>query len=544
MAGNKLINNRDPDFSDDSASSGGDEAEWLDVEPEEDEPLAIVSLLDDSVFPDVMSMLTHCKEKHGFDFLALRQRLGLDFYGTVKLVNFIRQQIHDGRPLPETITLETIADDRYLKPVVDDDALILSLDELDLDDSDQEAVPPVADDVSREDLAALNARLAEELAAVNSQFADYRLAVEETLERRWGDDKRDATTESDEAKDESQYYWESYAANEIHETMLKDTVRTDAYRDFIYENKALFKDKIVMDIGCGTGILSMFCARAGAKAVFAVDKSDVIEKARANVYQNGLSDTITCIKGRIEDIDLPVPQVDIIVSEWMGYCLLYEAMLPSVLYARDKYLKPDGLLVPSFATIWAAPVSDPEYITDHVSFWDDVYGFDMKAMKTGIYEEARVEDLPPSTICGQPSQISHLDLHSVKPEELNFRSDWQSEVTQQVESIDGFLIWFDIFFTRSRQETIPWGTSVDPSSPDSKIPSAVAFTTSPRGPVTHWKQGLLLVDPSKGILTAEKGTRVSGEIIFEAPEENPRALGISMSWTTKDSERRQTWKLQ
>lgn len=355
--------------------------------------------------------------------------------------------------------------------------------------------------------------------------------------------------------------------------MLKDTVRTDAYRDFIYDNKSLFKDKVVLDIGCGTGkipfhppfllhfclvdrrlctntaitpgILSMFCAKAGAKAVFAVDKSDVIEKARANIFHNGLSDTITCIKGRIEDIDLPVPQVDIIVSEWMGYCLLYEAMLPSVLYARDKYLKPDGLLVPSIATIWAAPVSDHEYIADHVSFWDDVYGFDMKAMKTGIYEEARVEDLPPSAICGQPAQISHLDLHSVTSDQLNFRSEWQSDITQQVDSVDGFLIWFDIFFTTSRQATIPPGTSFDPSSPAGKSPSAVAFTTGPRGPVTHWKQGLLLVDRTKGVFTAEPGTRVSGEIIFEAPEDNPRALGISMSWATKESERRsQTWKLQ
>lgn len=74
--------------------------------------------------------------------------------------------------------------------------------------------------------------------------------------------------------------------------MLKDTVRTDAYRDFIYENKQIFKDKIVLDVGCGTGILSMFCAKAGAKMVIAVDNSDIIDKARENVFQNGLSDTV------------------------------------------------------------------------------------------------------------------------------------------------------------------------------------------------------------------------------------------------------------
>jgi len=74
--------------------------------------------------------------------------------------------------------------------------------------------------------------------------------------------------------------------------MLKDTVRTDAYRDFIYENKQVFKDKIVLDVGCGTGILSMFCAKAGAKMVIAVDNSDIIDKARENVFENGLADTV------------------------------------------------------------------------------------------------------------------------------------------------------------------------------------------------------------------------------------------------------------
>lgn len=75
--------------------------------------------------------------------------------------------------------------------------------------------------------------------------------------------------------------------------MLKDTVRTDAYRDFIYDNKHLFKGKVVLDVGCGTGILSMFCARAGATKVIAVDNSDIVDKARENVFLNGLEGVVT-----------------------------------------------------------------------------------------------------------------------------------------------------------------------------------------------------------------------------------------------------------
>ena len=70
--------------------------------------------------------------------------------------------------------------------------------------------------------------------------------------------------------------------------------------------------------------------------------SAIAESARQIVEDNGLSDRITIIQGKVEDVELPDCQdgVDIIISEWMGYFLLYESMLDTVLYARDKWLKP------------------------------------------------------------------------------------------------------------------------------------------------------------------------------------------------------------
>lgn len=56
-----------------------------------------------------------------------------------------------------------------------------------------------------------------------------------------------------------------------------------------------------------------------------------------------MEDKIVFLKGKMEDIKLPVDKVDIIISEWMGYFLLYESMLDSVLFARDKYLNPNGV---------------------------------------------------------------------------------------------------------------------------------------------------------------------------------------------------------
>ena len=75
----------------------------------------------------------------------------------------------------------------------------------------------------------------------------------------------------------------------------------------IEDNASLLKDKIVLDIGCGTGILSIFAARAGAKHVYAVDNAEIAEYAREIIKRNNLETRVTVIKGKIEEIELPVP---------------------------------------------------------------------------------------------------------------------------------------------------------------------------------------------------------------------------------------------
>jgi protein arginine N-methyltransferase 1 len=101
--------------------------------------------------------------------------------------------------------------------------------------------------------------------------------------------------------------------------------------------------------------------KAGAKHVIGVDMSTIIEKAKEIVEVNGMSDKITLLQGKMEEVVLPFPKVDIIISEWMGYFLLYESMLDTVLYARDKYLAPNGLIFPDKATIFMAGIEDGDY---------------------------------------------------------------------------------------------------------------------------------------------------------------------------------------
>lgn len=107
--------------------------------------------------------------------------------------------------------------------------------------------------------------------------------------------------------------------------------------------------------------LCRFAVRAGAKHVIGVDMSTIIEKAREIVEVNSMSKQITLLQGKMEEVKLPFPKVDIILSEWMGYFLLYESMLDTVLYARDQYLAPKGLIFPDRATIYLAGIEDGEY---------------------------------------------------------------------------------------------------------------------------------------------------------------------------------------
>lgn len=302
------------------------------------------------------------------------------------------------------------------------------------------------------------------------------------------------------------HYFTSYDHYGIHEEMLKDETRTLSYRAAIYQNPSLFKGKIVLDVGCGTGILSMFAARAGAKHVIGVDMSNIIKMARKIVDVNGLSDKITLIQGKLEEIELPYPKVDIIISEWMGYFLLYESMLDTVLVARDKYLKPNGLILPDKATFYFAGIEDAEYKEEKVGFWRDVYGFDYTPFQDVVMSDPLVDTVELRSLVTDSCSFFEIDIHTVKKEDLAFKRSFQIRA-QRDDNIHAFISWFDIEF--------------------SKGPVPVRFTTGPHGKYTHWKQTVFYL---KDVLRVKKGEVITGEVSCAPTERNPRDLDIAISY--------------
>ena len=331
-------------------------------------------LFSEKVFNSPSECFQHCQEVHGFDIKVFKKKFDLDCLSFIRLINYIRSEIPGPNFLMTQATAELWMKDEYLKPVLENDPMLM----FDIEDDDLES------EVNEADLNSIQ-HLKKELdeMRIKADLLEKALADVENmrqLTKSLIEEPEKASTTKDVASciqaNEDGGYAGSYAHFSIHHEMLSDKVRTEAYRDAVYQSSEQVKDKQVLDLGCGTGILSMFCAKAGAKHVTAVDMSDIIHNTTDIVRENQLEDKITLVKGRLEDVkSLQGKKFDILISEWMGYFLLYEGMLDSVISARDKYLSPGGLILPNHCLMHLFAISDMERYNKTISFWKDVYGF-------------------------------------------------------------------------------------------------------------------------------------------------------------------------
>ncbi|XP_057477986.1 probable protein arginine N-methyltransferase 6 isoform X2 [Actinidia eriantha] len=365
-------------------------------------------------------------------------------------------------------------------------------------------------------------------------------------------------------------YFHSYSHVGIHEEMIKDRVRTETYRAAIMQHQNYIAGKVVVDVGCGTGILSIFCAQAGAKRVYAVDASDIAVQANEVVKANNLSDTVIVLHGRIEDVEID-EEVDVIISEWMGYMLLYESMLGSIIIARDRWLKSGGLILPSNATLYMAPITHPDRYSESIEFWRNVYGIDMSAMlplaKQCAFEEPCVETITGENVLTWPHvgrlfslfvygrsptywpmssfQVKHVDCYTITNHELESVATRFKFKSMMRAPLHGFAFWFDVEFSdpailhtennpqSSIMESPNEHSSTDGSQRKKRAnPSqALVLSTAPEDPPTHWQQTLIyFYDP----IEVEQDQIIEGAVTLSQSKENARFMNIHLEYASGD----------
>jgi protein arginine N-methyltransferase 1 len=317
------------------------------------------------------------------------------------------------------------------------------------------------------------------------------------------------------------YYFESYSHYGIHEEMLKDDARTGTYKKAILRNRHLFEGKVVLDVGCGTGILSFFAVQAGAAHVFGIDCADIIDQAQQIVDKNGFSDRITLIKGKVEEVQLPVLKVDIIVSEWMGYFLLYESMLDTVLFARDKWLAPSGLIFPDRARIYVSAIEDSKHKSEKLDFWRNIYGINMSTMRGRSLQEPLVDTVEQSHLISSMCPVLELDLNTMTLLDLDFISTYRLQFHHNSQ-LDGLVAWFEVNFSACHKPLI--------------------LSTSPKYSSTHWKQVIFYMEQG---VQVNVGDILHGSIAVRKNLKNARELDIKLSYKIEGKfDQIQYYKLQ
>jgi type I protein arginine methyltransferase len=294
----------------------------------------------------------------------------------------------------------------------------------------------------------------------------------------------------------------SYYAQLLHQgNMLQDHVRTGTYQNAFLQNKSDFEGKVVLDVGTGSGILAFFACQAGAAKVYAVEASDSAEIAKELAEKNGFGDRVIVVKGKVEEITIP-EKVDIIISEPIGTLLVHERMIESYIAARDRFLKPGGMMFPTTGTIVLAPFTDEALYKEQMgkaSFWDNAefYGIDLTCAKDRAQQEYMSQPIigyyASKSHLSQGRTLHRVDFTTVTADELkNFEISFDF-VMDSTGLMHGIGAWFDLSFD---------GTT-----------ETVILSTAPDLPGTHWYQArLLLYTP----IAVNNGQLVSGNLKFEA----------------------------
>ncbi|XP_035611541.2 protein arginine N-methyltransferase 2 isoform X2 [Oncorhynchus keta] len=332
--------------------------------------------------------------------------------------------------------------------------------------------------------------------------------------------EEDTSEETSEDPWQDEEYFGSYGTLRLQLEMLSDRARTETYRQVILTNSAPLRGKVVMDLGCGTGVISLFCARlAQPKAVYAVEASSIAEHTETLVRQNGCEEVVTVFQGRAEELELP-GTVDILISEWMGNCLLFEFMVESVLQARDRWLRDGGMMWPSGASLCLVPCQALDYYTERMGFWEQPYGLDFTALQSlaqsEFFSRPRFSHLlQPEDCLATPCDVITLDMLTLHVTDLELRGQF-TFIVEKAGTFHGFTSWFKVQFQSLERDK-----------------TTLELDTGPYSEPTHWKQTLFMLD---GPISLLGGETVSGIILLHRNPVWRRHMTVTIQWRISSTE--------
>ena len=238
---------------------------------------------------------------------------------------------------------------------------------------------------------------------------------------------------------------------DYHLSMLLDTHRLDAFRRAI--DATVSPGDVVVDVGCGTGILSFMACEAGARKVYAIEGAPILEVARELAAANGFDDRIEFIEGWSIDVDLPEP-ADVLITETIGSAGLDEGILAWSADARARLLKPGAPVIPARQRLWVAPVRMPD---DHALITDWLatgLPYNLAPAHRRAARSLWFTRVEPGHLLGQPDLALDIDLTAAPGETVAGSGTLRID---QGGALHGLACWFDALLSP--------GITVDNSPP-------------------------------------------------------------------------------
>lgn len=222
-------------------------------------------------------------------------------------------------------------------------------------------------------------------------------------------------------------------------SMLTDQVRTETYRRAILQT--VKSGDVVVDLGCGSGVLTFFACQAGARRVFAIESEAVIEMARQLCWKNDLQDRVVFLNDLSHSVELP-ERADVLVTETMGTFGLDEGLLGSMIDGRVRFLKTGGTLIPQSLELFMVPVELPGFYQHMVDFWaSGRYELDFSPIRRFAANNFHPLKLDEQTFLSHPLSLARIPLSTAVTSEMESEVSFYASRRGKLHGLAG---WFAV----------------------------------------------------------------------------------------------------